>query len=215
MASYPWVFYPRHGRKQESRLAVTEASTEVAVALDDAKLHLRVDHDDEDDYITALIEAATSEIDTPRGWLGRSLMTRELRLTLDDYPPYIIYLPGPPIESIESVEYRDRDGVIQTLDEDEYETDLLAEPGLIWPARDGDLCRGYWPTDMQCGGPDLFRVNYKAGYGDDPSDLPRIIRQWILCRVGDMYRDREGSIIGTNATQLTHVERSLDGMRVR
>jgi uncharacterized phage protein (predicted DNA packaging) len=30
------------------------------IALEDVKLHLRVDHDDEDDYITGLIAAATA-----------------------------------------------------------------------------------------------------------------------------------------------------------
>lgn len=214
MLYYPWTYRTPGGGQQDGRLSVVSASSGFVVSLSDAKLHLRVDHDDEDTYIDGLIESAAAEIDSPRGWLGRSLLTKTLRLTLDSAPPHTIYLPGPPIQSIESVKYRDRNGDMQTIDAGDYEFDLTAEPGLIWPGHNGVLCRGRWPDDMQYHGPDVFRVEYVAGYGDEV-DVPRIIKQWILTRVGDMYRDREGTIIGTIQTQLTHVERALDNMRVR
>ena len=214
MLYYPWTCWTHNGR-QDGRLSVVTPATGAAVSLADAKLHLRVDHDDEDDYIEGLVEAATAEIDSPRGWLGRSLITRTLRLTLDSWPPHTVRLPGVPVTSINSVEYRDRDGNLKTVDPADYEADLTAEPALLWPSRDGSLCRGSWPDDMAATGPDLFRVEYDAGYGDADTDVPRLIRQWLLTRVGDMYRDREGTVLGTIQAQLTHVERALDNMRVR
>ena len=213
MHYYPWTCWTRNGR-QDGRLSVVTPAQGEVVPIADAKLHLRVDHDDEDDYIEGLVEAATAEIDSPRGWLGRSLLTKTLRLTLDSYPPHTVYLPGVPVQSVTKVEYRDRNGGFQELPPEDYETDLTAEPALLWPARDGSLCRGSWPTDMATG-PDVFRVEYEAGYGETSADVPRLIRQWLLTRVGDMYRDREGTVLGTIQAQLTHVERALDNMRVR
>lgn len=209
MDYYPWTHRTQHGR-----LSVVTAATGEVVSLADAKLHLRVDHSDEDAYIQGLVTAAAAEVDSPRGWLGRSLLTKTLRLTLDVPPPHTVYLPGVPVQSVSSVEYRDRDGTLQAVTASDYETDLTAEPALLWPARAGELCRESWPHDMDWHGPDVFRVEYVAGYGTE-ADIPQIIKQWILTRVGDMYRDREGTIIGTIQAQLTHVERALDNMRVR
>lgn len=207
MIYYPWTCLGRNGIPQDGRLSVSSAPSGAVVTLADAKLHLRVDHTDEDSYIEALIEAAASEIDSPRGWLGRSLLTKTLRLTLDSFPPYTVYLPGPPVQSISSVQYRDTDGTLQTIAAADYESDLTAEPALLWPAKDKT-----WPSVGH--GPDVFRVEYEAGYGTE-ADIPRIIKQWILCRVGDMYRDREGTVLNAAPMQLQHVERALDNMRVR
>ena len=206
MHYYPWTCWTRNGR-QDGRLSVVTPAQGEVVSIADAKLHLRVDHDDEDDYIKGLVEAAAQEIDAPRGWLGRSLLTKTLRLTLDSYPPHTVYLPGVPVQSVTKVEYRDRNGDFQEIPPEDYETDLTAEPALLWAADS-------WPSDMTAG-PDVFRVEYEAGYGATSADVPRLIRQWLLTRVGDMYRDREGTILGTIQAQLTHVERALDNMRVR
>jgi len=210
---HPYTHWTHARYRQAGRLAVVEAPTEDVLDLDDLKLHLRIDHDDEDTYLMELAQAAVDEIDTPRGWLGRSLAKRTLRLTLDDLPPSKIYLPGPPIISVESVEYRNLDDELITIDASEYESDLLAEPGLIWPKRDGFWLRDSWPNDIK-GGPDTFRVEYVAGY-ESADDVPMLVRQWLRMRVGEMYRDREGTIIGTIQTQLTHFERALDNLRVR
>lgn len=212
MTHYPWS---RFGdRQQDGRLSVVTEATGDVVSLSDAKLHLRVDQSDEDSYIQGLIAAAASEIDSPRGWLGRSLLTKTLRLTLDSLPPHTIALPGVPVQSVDKVEYRDTSGTLQTVDASDYEFDLQAEPALIWPARSNSIAREHWADDMDWHGPDLFRVEYTAGYGTD-ADIPQIIKQWILLRVGDMYRDRETSIIGTSFSDLSHPARMLDNYRVR
>jgi uncharacterized phiE125 gp8 family phage protein len=211
---YPWTCWGYNGSQQESRLSVVTEATGDVVALADAKTHLRVEHSAEDTYIQGLIAAAAAELDTPRGWLGRTLLTKTLRLTLDEYPPTVIYLPGPPIQTINSVEYRDRDGVFQTLDPSEYEFNLTTDHnGLFWIKDDVDYCPR-WPTDIDYRGPDLVRIEYDAGYGTS-SDIPHLIKQWILIRVGDLYRDRESSVIGASVSSLDHVQRALDNWRVR
>lgn len=46
---------------------------EPIVSLDEAKRHLRVEHDSDDVYIDGLIAVATAWLDAPDGWLGRAL----------------------------------------------------------------------------------------------------------------------------------------------
>ena len=83
---------------------------EPVVSLEEAKLHLRVDGDGEDTRISSMIEAATTEIDGPDGWLGRALS----RQTLCAFPApcdwrllgdgrYGFELPYPPTRSQDAV----------------------------------------------------------------------------------------------------------------
>lgn len=195
---------------QAGRVSVIGARPASVVTLEQAKVHLRVDTPDEDAYIQGLIETAAAEIDAPEGWLGRSLLRRTLRLTLDAYPPPVIRLPGPPIRQVLAVEYPDGSGGAVAVPSETYRIDTAAEPGLLF------LAEGQrWPADLPSQGPDALRIEYEAGYGDAPDMVPRPIRQWVLLRVGELYRDREASIIGTVATQLEHARRMLDGYRIR
>ena len=194
-------------RRQVGRVSVvTPATTDILTAAE-AKAHLRVETSSDDALITELIKAATEELDPPRGWLGRSLITRTLRLTLDAFPPDVLYLPGPPVTSVSSVKYRDTNDVIQTLDVSLYLTDLIAEPALLWIGDDG------WP-DAIMGGPDTVRIDYVAGYANAAA-IPHAIRQWLLIRIGDLYRDREGTVLNATPAIVGHVDHMLDNWRIR
>ena len=196
------------------RVTVTVAPTGPAVLLEDARRHLRVDHTDEDADIERHIGAAASELDVPTGWLGRSLIHRTLRLSIDGRPPSLIALPGPPVTDVVSVQYRDLDGDWITIPVDEYHVDLDSEPARLWPLASDGIRVGAWPADMLSGQPDSLRVTYEAGYAD-ATVMPTQIRDWILLRVGELYRDREGSVIGTIVAPHAYVDRILDNLRVR
>ncbi|GAA0262635.1 hypothetical protein LNAOJCKE_5185 [Methylorubrum aminovorans] len=76
---------------------------EAIVSLEEAKRHLRVEHDSDDAYIEGLIGVATSAIDGPMGWLGRALGEQTLETevsacTWRDDPS----LPYPPLLAVES-----------------------------------------------------------------------------------------------------------------
>ncbi len=167
----------------------------------------------EDDILALYIEAAAQEIDTPTGWLGRSLITRTLRLSLDQDPPRIVRLPGPPVQSITQVAYTDPDGVevvvqAAAMAAAGYRWDLedTGQSALLWNDAPG------WPaTEAR---PGRIRIDYLAGYGDDAADVPAAMRHYILALAAEMYRDREASS-QVSTSKLEHVERSLDGYRIR
>lgn len=195
-------------------MSVATAPASAPITTVDLKAHLRIDHSDEDDQLDAYLAAAVGEIDSPHGWLGRSLFTRTLRLTLDAYPPRIIYLPGPPVTLIETITVRDSEDDLNVIYDDGTAVDLIglmsdltAEPALIW----ADDTIG-WPSDIKSG-PDSMRIDYTAGSA--VADIPKTIRQWLLMRTGELYRDREASMLGIPSTRLHHADRMLDSLRVR
>ncbi len=180
-----------------------------------AKKHLRVDHDDDDDLIETCIKAALIEIETPKGWLGRTLITRTLRLTLDAYPPAVLRLPGPPVSEVSSIAVRNSEDELVTIydaedeiDEIGLQSDLTAEPALIWPSDSIG-----WPSDIK-GGIDSMRIDYVAGYSDTPPEWVDLVLQWLKIRTGDYYRDRESTILGTTVAKNELADRMLDNLRV-
>src|SRR5262245_61367182 len=81
------------------------------VSLDEAKAHLRVDHTDDDNYITALIAAATTYLDGWNGVLGRAMITQEWELVLDAFPcGDAIEIPLGPLQDVSRVAYDDSAG---------------------------------------------------------------------------------------------------------
>ncbi len=196
------------------RVSVVTAPTSAPIPTAEVKAHLRIDHDGEDTQLDDYLSAAVGEIDSPHGWLGRSLITRTLRLTLDAYPPRIIYLPGPPVTAVKTITVRDGEDNTDIIFDADTAVDLInlmsdftAEPALIWA--DDNIG---WPSDIK-GGVDSMRIDYVAGYA--VADLPKTIRQWLLMRTGELYRDREASMLGIPSTRLYHADRMLDGLRVR
>lgn len=90
----------------------------------DAKAHLRVDTDDENDYVAALTLAATD-------WLEKqtnlTLTPRHFRLTLDAWPTEgTILIPRPPLVTIDAITIGG-----QTLDPSRYTTDATTTPGRV------------------------------------------------------------------------------------
>lgn len=179
---------------------ITDAGSE-PLTLDEAKLHLRVTGSTEDTLITALIKAART---TCEERLQRSLLTTTWELTLDEFPE-AIPLRRPRVQSVTSVKYVDVDGVEQTLDPAAYQVDDKSEPGWVVPAY------GYsWPQTRQQ--VNAVAVRYTTGYGNNASDVPQPLRQWMLLMVGAMYENREAEVIaaGISATPLKFAEHLLD-----
>jgi len=158
------------------------------IDLAEAKEHLRVDHDDDDDLISVLINAATGHIDGPDGWLGRAIGVQTLELMLPGFVAGSFALPCPPALFVEGVQYEDAHGVVQQLDTSIYEMhdDVIGTAlGKSWPS-----------TRLYRGGLGVVRIRYTAGY----QEVPAPIRVAVLMMLGDLYKFRETSIVnGTPA----------------
>lgn len=97
------------------------------VTLADAKDHLRVDHDDEDAVIAALLDAAVSHLDGWTGVLGRAIMPQTWRVSA---PAGDVVLPMPDVTAA-SVDYGDGPVVLDV-------TATAAGP-CVTLAQDGDV----------------------------------------------------------------------------
>ncbi|WP_415257660.1 head-tail connector protein [Thauera phenylacetica] len=174
---------------------------EEAVDLAAAKLHLRVDHADEDALITQLIAAA---VDMASQHTGRSIAKCTWDLVLDAFPIAGLRLLWPPVLAVAEVKYVDVAGADQVLAPAKYVVDPHSEPGRLVVAV-GET----WPATAAV--PNAVTVRYTAGYG---ADCPEPIRQWILLQVGHWYRNRESINVGNIVNAMPYVDGLLDRYRV-
>ena len=161
------------------------APAEEPIDLADAKSHLRVDHNDEDLLISALIVAAREAAEART---GRALVSQQWRYTAaewaDDMP-----LQHPPLISVQTITYLDADGARQTLDPALYQ--------VVTDTLQGSVCKAYgssWPTARN--EPGSIRIDYTAGYGNAAA-IPQAIKVWMLLVIGTWYTQRESLATNT------------------
>lgn len=159
------------------------------VTLAQARAQLRLDSEGspaahaDDDLIQSLIATATMHIDGKDGWLGRALITQTWDMVLDAFPDEYITIPLPPLQQVESITYTDGNGDQQTWDAGNY---IISQksPARVYPAY------GKCFPSARCQ-PGAVRVRFVAGYGDEGSDVPEPIQQWLLMKVAQLYENRE------------------------
>jgi uncharacterized phiE125 gp8 family phage protein len=160
------------------------------LSLAEAKAHLRVEHDDEDDYIEALVAAATGYLDGPTGILGRAIGSQQWDFVFDAFPVSEIRMPLRPLVTVDRIRHLDGAGAWQTLALTDYQVDPDTGGGWIAPAAAG------WPTAMDT--INAVEVRFTAGYAAVPPPILHAIR--IL--VGHWYEHREPVVTGTIVAQL-------------
>jgi uncharacterized phiE125 gp8 family phage protein len=148
------------------------------VSLTDAKAFLKVDIDDDDELIIAMVKSARLWAEK---YTGRQLITAVYDLYLDEFPDTIELYPCP-VTQISSIKYYDADGVEQTLSSTYYTTDIISEPARIVEAPDYD-----WPdTDGRI---NAITIRYTTGY--TLATVPYPIKQAILFIIGHLYENRQ------------------------
>ena len=163
-------------------LTVVTPAAKPAVTRDAMRTHLRVTAVDEDDLIDTLASAATARAELIT---GRQFITATLKLTLDAFPEHI-NLPRPPLQSVTHVKYYDTDGDQQTWSSAEYAVDTGSTPGRLGPAY------GYtWPSTRVMMA--AVEVQYVAGYGVDPGDVPEGLQVAIKMLAAHWYENREST----------------------
>ena len=157
------------------------------VELDQAKMHLRVDGDDDDVLIAGFIAAATAHLDGPAGWLGRAIGLQTLEARFDTFL-FEVDLPYRPVVSVESVSYIDVSGTLQVLAVGAYQllgAALVPVFGTSWPAVRRER--------------EAVAVRYGAGY----ATIPAPISAAILLMTGDLYANRQTVETGVRAAAVT------------
>lgn len=150
------------------------------VTLDQVKAHLRVDGDDEDEYIAGLVDAAIAHLDGPRGVLGRCVQSQRWRLDMRDGWGGEVKLPVPHVGDIEAV----------LVDDGEQDQPL---PVIV---RD---CGPWVIVRPEVGISQPVRLFFTAGA---PADIAAPLRTAVLLIVGNWYLNREEVVTGTIATAL-------------
>lgn len=157
------------------------APAERPVTPAEAKAHMRFSSTAEDALIASLIDTAVALLEGPYGMLGRALVTQRWRVHLKGFAPRLD-LPLPPLQSVESVKYRDASGTLVTLDPSIYEVDKHLRVGSIrlaygktWPATELHA----WPV----------QVEMTCGYGGAAA-VPATLKQAILMLVTHWFVNR-------------------------
>jgi uncharacterized phiE125 gp8 family phage protein len=170
---------------------VTAPATE-PISTSEAKLHCRVDLADDDVPIAAWIVGAREEVERQT---GMALITQTLELVLNDWPSSDrIELPRPPLTSVTSVKYKDKEGNETTWDSANYLAGVDSIPGVLALAWDAT-----WPSiDLYPVEP--IRIRYVAGFANAAA-VPQSLKQAMLLLIGHWYENREagGDTVGEKA----------------
>lgn len=155
------------------------------ISLAQAKLHLRVDHAEEDTLIQGLITAARMDCEDR---IRQTLITTGWTLALDAFPGEYscIELPMPPLVAVTAVQYIDATGTLQSLDwAATTAVDFIGQPARLVPLQP-------WPATSPLR-PNAVQITYTAGHGPAAADVPMPLVQWMLLAIGDLYANRERS----------------------
>ncbi len=171
-------------RKTKLKIATAPASEPVLLA--EAKAQCRVDGSTDDTLITGLIKVARLDAE---GFLNRAIITQTWDLYLDAWPgKTFIEIPLPPLQSVTSIKYTDKNGVEATMAAGDYIVDTVSEPGRVYLKWDKS-----WPSvDLQV--VNGIVVRFVAGYGLAAS-VPETIKQAILLQIGHYYENREDVLV--------------------
>lgn len=164
-------------------MRLVTAPTSEPVTLTEAKTHLRVDIDDDDALISALIVAAREEFENQA---DRILFTSTYKLVMDYWPNCSrILLPrAKPLSSVTSVTYTDDSDNVNTWSSANYVVNTNTWPGCI-VLRDGVS----WPGAALAESSPIT-ITYVAGYAST-ANIPQRYKQAILLLVGHWYENRE------------------------
>ncbi|PZQ79291.1 MAG: hypothetical protein DI549_20515 [Ancylobacter novellus] len=120
----------------------------------------------DDDHLAMLIGVVQSTIEPDLGWPGRSFGRQTLELLEEMFPADYLPLPYPPVTSVVSVRYLDRDGSEQEIPAERYRAELSDKICGVRPAAGCEWPRSSW-------GFGAVRIRFVAGFTpEDPKLLP-------------------------------------------
>lgn len=196
-----------------------EAPSEALVTLAEVKARLRIDDGADDVGLQRLIDAASRHAEqiTQRAFISQrwayvangfpSGHKIHYQIEMQGYTQYASYitanvsgndelvLPLPPLQSVESITYIDRNGATQTLSPADYIVDTSGLLGVITPAF-GKV----WPATQDRA--QSLRVEFTCGYGAAADVEPNIVLA-VLLLIAHFEQNRE-AVTDRTMTVLPH-----------
>lgn len=170
-------------------LVITPPARE-PVTVQEARLFLRLDGEEEDTLLATLITAARLMVEAAS---GRMLIAQGWRIVLDAWPPGgEIRLPVSPVSGIAAARVYDGAGAARTVGEGALIVDPAGDPPLVRIA-------AAVPSPGRTRG--AIEIDVEAGYGDEPADVPAPLRQAVLRLVARWFEDR-GDVVARDAERL-------------
>lgn len=178
---------------------VTSDPAAEPVLLAEAKLHLRVENDEENALISILSQAAREMIEQR---LGRSLITQTRTIKMDYFPlcSDTILLPYGPVQSVTSVKHY-IDDVEETISNTLYTVDTNSDIARLviddsWPSVDDGI--------------NMVTIVYVCGYGASSSYVPKPIKQAIYMLIAHLYENRQAVIVSGSPTAVIEMPMGVE-----
>jgi uncharacterized phiE125 gp8 family phage protein len=157
---------------------LTNPPEALPVLLDQIKAHLRITHDDDDNYLIELAEAAIALVEART---GKSLITQGWRVFLDQWPESgIVELPVAPLREVSAITVYDYDGNPLTVSPDSWFADTVSDrPRIVGSS----MFYSYKKTNG-------FEIDVVCGFGDTGADVPDLLIRSILIIIAHWYEFR-------------------------
>ena len=148
------------------------------ITLAEAKAHLRLDTDEEDALVLALIRTAREYLEAAT---GLCLIARPLRLYLDDWPESrMIQIARGPVQAIDLVTVYDADGTPVEVNASGHVLDGTARPARLILAEKPE------PERAMNG----IEIDFTAGFGETGAEVPDTLKRALLLHVAAMFELR-------------------------
>ena len=190
------------GGKEYVRVAATVAGAACDFSAD---VMIRSGDATDDELIASLITAAREYCED---YTSRALATQTLEAYADAFPCKDRFeLPMPPLQSVESVKYKNSAGTETTLtegtdylvDDESAVAQIVLPYGKSWPSFTP------WPVNP-------VKVRFTAGYADG-NPAPKTIKQAMLMLIGHWYVNREAVLTGTVSKEIEFAVKALLSMK--
>lgn len=182
------------------------------VSLAEARLQLGLNTQDYDPRLAALIAAATEAVEN---YCGRALITRTYKGFLTWWPydkttgavQRFVQLEKPPLISVGYLKTYDDADAATTFDPAGYFVSVNRTIGRIVLRR-----FAVWPIPLRAA--EGIEIQWTAGYGSNPGDVPETIRLAIQAQVGflnEQRGDEPVAVVGQQPAPLCGVALALLG----
>lgn len=159
-------------------LAIISQPISKPVTLAQIKRHLRLDHDQDDEYLNELTDAATIHVEAVT---SQFLISRVVRQYIETMPASrSISLEAWPIRSIQEVRGYDFDGNPNIILSQNYRLDSRIDPPAL-------ILNTNINFNAFCNG---IEVDMEVGYGETGADIPSNITRAILVLIAHWYEFR-------------------------